>query len=116
MDNELSFTWEPDPDADLSWLEEGEEVNEVWQVLVTNKPINPPCLCCGHRCGSNSVAVYASLGGVCDPDADYIRVIEAELALEAMDHRDAPPVYAYLPDGSRAKTLALTGCDRNPIT
>ena len=39
-------------------------------------------LCC--VCRDNKGAVVASLGGICSPDRNYRRVVEAELALEAL--------------------------------
>ena len=62
----LVFEWVNDDDADLSWLAEGETVNEVLGCIVR----------------SPSGRVMASLWGITDPSREYGRVIEAELAGE----------------------------------
>jgi hypothetical protein len=59
--------------ADLSWLEDGETVNEVLGCVLERR-----CKTCGGwEC-------LASLWGIAEPSEDYRRVAEAELACEAM--------------------------------
>jgi hypothetical protein len=68
------FEWEWDPD--LSWMtdEEREHDHEV--------------LCCRIPDPENSRYSLASLCGITDPDSSYRRVIEAELASEALAEYD----------------------------
>jgi hypothetical protein len=80
----LEFVWRHDDDADWSWMDqdcfkgEREKDHEVeW------------CACyrvttCGE-CGHEERALLVSLGGIFDADATYRRVVEAELALEALE-------------------------------
>lgn len=65
-----TFKWDHEPDADLSWMDEEERA----------KPHE--VLCCVLRDASGDVR--ASLGNIVDADRNYGRVVEAELALEAM--------------------------------
>ena len=71
-DHELTFTWEHDPFGELgdheAWCEAG--CGRSHEILL--------CLA-RYRDGE----VAASLSGIIDPDRNYARVIEAELALEA---------------------------------
>ncbi len=70
------FEWEWDSDPDLSWMsdEEREQNHEV--------------LCCRIPDPDNTRYSLASLCGITDPDSDYRRVIEAELASEAIADLD----------------------------
>lgn len=61
-DNEL---WEPEPYDTIEWCAAGREVT---------------CKACGHT----EWETLASLGGIADATPEYRRVIEAELAYEAM--------------------------------
>lgn len=63
----FTFEWVPDFDADLSWLEPGQVVHEVYGCVAYD-----------------GTTVVGSLWGICDPDANYRRVIQAELASEAL--------------------------------
>lgn len=71
----LTFEWVWDDDADLSLMtdREREKDHEVMGCVV-------------H---APEGQVLASLWGVTDPDRNYIRVVEAELALEALAELDA---------------------------
>lgn len=70
--------WSDDPDPDLSWASEAEREN-IREVMIATlvDDQEPPR-------GPN---VLASLGGIVDPDRDYMRVVEAELAAEAAPGR-----------------------------
>lgn len=69
---EWEFEWEWDECPDLSWMsdEEREQDHEV--------------LCCRIVDPENPRYSLASLCGITDPDSNYRRVIEAELASEAL--------------------------------
>ncbi len=66
----FSFEWVSDDDPDLSWMtpEELAQDHESLGCIVRNA----------------SGTSVGSLWGIIDPDADYRRVIEAELASEAL--------------------------------
>lgn len=66
--------WEFDQEPDLSWMddEEREAVREVLCAILEDS-------------GGNQLG--PSLCGIVDPDRAYARVIEAELALEALGER-----------------------------
>jgi len=66
----LTFSWIPDDDADLSWMSERERAQDH-EVLI--------CVAFGPEGRS-----MACLGGIVDPCNAYRRVVEAELALEAL--------------------------------
>lgn len=68
------YRWEEDPSPDLSWLQEGETVEEVLGCI-----LEAHCPECGRW------RPLQSLWGITDPDADCRRCIEAELALEELD-------------------------------
>ena len=70
------FECEYDADPDLSWMsdEEREQEHEV--------------LCCRIVDPKNRRYSLASLCGITDPDANYRRVIEAELACEVIADYD----------------------------
>lgn len=70
------FEWEFDEYPDLSWMsdEEREQDHEV--------------LCCRIPDPENTRHSLASLCGITDPDSRYRRVIEAELAAEAIADLD----------------------------
>jgi len=70
------FEWEFDECPDLSWMsdEEREQDHEV--------------LCCRIPDPENARHSLASLCGITDPDSRYRRVIEAELAAEAIADLD----------------------------
>lgn len=66
------FDWEPDQDPDLSWCACADgKVSHSHEVLI-----------CTLR--DSAGKVLASLGGIVDADRNYGRVIEAELASEAL--------------------------------
>lgn len=80
----LEYVWEFDEFADWSWLEqdfipqsERDKEHEVTQVALVRVT---KCT----ECGKETRETLASLGGIFDADANYRRVIEAELALEVM--------------------------------
>jgi hypothetical protein len=64
-DHDWTFEWKDDEGADMSGIEDAKEV-----LLVALKDQNGK--------------VIGSLGGVADPSKSYARLVEAELALEAM--------------------------------
>jgi hypothetical protein len=70
------FEWDWDECPDLSWMtdEEREQDHEV--------------LCCRIPDPENSRYSLASLCGITDPDSNYRRVVEAELASEALAEYD----------------------------
>jgi hypothetical protein len=61
-------TWEHDVDPDMSGIE---DAKEVLSAVLTDE----------------NGKVLASLGGIADPDRNYGRVVEAELAVEAIGGR-----------------------------
>jgi hypothetical protein len=73
-DHDWETEWKWDDDADWSWLDqkgfekEKAKDHEVYYAVLRNK----------------NGTVLASLGGIFDPSREYQRVVEAELALEAM--------------------------------
>jgi len=71
-----AYEWDWDECPDLSWMsdEEREQEHEV--------------LCCRIVDPENPRYSLASLGGIVDPDSNYRRVIEAELAAEAITALD----------------------------
>lgn len=72
----LTFVWDWDECPDLSWMSE-EELAQEHEVL-----------CCRIPDPENTRYSLASLCGIVDADANYRRVIEAELASEAMHEYD----------------------------
>ncbi len=72
---ELSFTWEHDPYADHSWCD-------------IKRPHEHEVLSCAVR--DRDGRVLASLSGIFDAGRKYARVVEAELALEALEQIKAP--------------------------
>ena len=65
----LTFVWSPDWDADDSWMDKAERAKpHVWESCTCRTPDGP----------------VASLYGIVDADDKYRRVIEAELAAEAL--------------------------------
>ena len=70
------FEWEFDECPDLSWMsdDERQQGHEV--------------LCCRVVDPGNPRYSVASLCGITDPDRNYRRVIEAELAVEAIAELD----------------------------
>jgi hypothetical protein len=76
------YEWEQDQDPDLSWMSEEEQAKEH-EVLVC-------------RLFDSKDRVLEAIGGVTDADRNYGRVIEAELALEALDHLNAMRVSAFV--------------------
>jgi hypothetical protein len=68
-----SFDWTPDDDADWSWMDDKERKreHEVFGCVLRDENGN----------------AIESLWGIFDPDENYQRVVQAELASEAM-HRD----------------------------
>lgn len=69
-DNDWQCSWEWDDCPDLSWMSE-EELKQEHEVL-----------CCVLKDGDGNV--LGSLCGITDPDNSYRRVVEAELAAEAL--------------------------------
>lgn len=70
----LDFEWGPEQDPDLSWMddEERKQDHEVESVLARDRETGE---------------VVAALGNIVDADSAYRRLVEAELALEAMGER-----------------------------
>lgn len=78
-------TWEPDNDADLSWMddEQRKESHEVYVAVLWDTDPSAFSETWG-RSRRAQEHVLASLGGIVDPDQKYMRVVEAELASEAL--------------------------------
>ena len=78
-DHGWTVVWEDDPDADWSWMTEREQKqpHEVYVALLYDR--DP-----ADRTSRLRPRILASLGGIFDPSPQYRRVVEAELALEAM--------------------------------
>ena len=70
IEEEWTYGWDYDQYPDLSWMTD-EERRGHHEVLV----------CVLRDSGGD---VLASLGGIVDPDTNYMRVIQAELAAEAI--------------------------------
>ena len=71
----IRFVWEWDAGADASWMTEDEQKEEHEAFWARAEA---PCGECGRP------EVLASLGGIFDPDQNYVRVVNAELAMEAI--------------------------------
>jgi len=84
--NGIEFRIEDDPDADDSFVETWPlKYQEAWKkechscyFVVCYKPCPEHGWDCKHK------EVLSSLGGIFDPSDDYLRVVRAELASEAM--------------------------------
>lgn len=70
------FEWDWDQDPDLSWMSDEERAQEH------------EVLCCRIIDPTDRKYSLASLCGITDPDTNYRRVIEAELASEAIAELD----------------------------
>jgi len=80
-ENDWQAEWVWDDDADLSWMSdaEREKPHEVYGCVLKDANGN----------------VLASLWGITDPDREYMRVVEAELAAESMhNEQQINSVYA----------------------
>jgi hypothetical protein len=77
-------TWEDDQDADLSWMDdkERERPHEVYVAVLWNTDPEPGYMGRHHM----KATALASLGGIVDPSREYRRVVEAELASEALSN------------------------------
>ena len=75
----LTFTWDWDVCSDYTWCDVGEHIGLRCQHAPTHEH---EILAVSSRYADGSQG--PSLGGIADPDEDYRRVVEAELALEAM--------------------------------
>jgi|SRR5215472_11457019 len=75
----IRFVWEPDDDADWSWMDDDERKREHTVEGCRAVRVHE-C----ERCGHETADTLASLWGIFDADNAYRRVVEAELALEAM--------------------------------
>ncbi len=78
---EITFEWDVDEGGCIGCCCESPDckcaTGEPHEVLV--------CYAIGHDTEEgDSGPILASLGGICEPDAHYRRVVEAELALEAL--------------------------------
>ena len=78
--HDWEFTWEPDFDADASFV-------DTWDSLAQAdwNSTDHECEVCILRDSDGNI--LSSCGGIFDADSDYRRVIQAELALEAL-----PPI------------------------
>jgi hypothetical protein len=76
----VEFVWEYDDDADYSWMNEEEAAREH-----TVERVRAVLPCDEHGIDCKHARTLGSLSGIFDADANYRRVIEAELALEASD-------------------------------
>jgi len=76
-------TWQPDNDADLSWMsdEERAQDHEIYGAILWDRdPVNMLARTPRER----KAQQLASLWGIVDPSSEYQRVVEAELASEAL--------------------------------
>ncbi len=69
------YVWKDDPYADDSWMGEEEKREEHTAEVCL---LQSRCPCCG------TWVTIASCGGIFDADSDYRRVMESDLALEAL--------------------------------
>lgn len=76
----VSLMVEPEPDPDLSWMDEDDMRREH---AVVNVYLVQEC----ETCGETRRLPY-SLGNVTDPDQNYLRVLFAELASEWLDDQN----------------------------
>ena len=90
----LIVTWEPEPSPDFSWLPEDDKGNH--QVYLASIVRYERCPCCGI---SQAICV-ASCGNIFDPGGSYVRVMEAQLALEAWQYYER---YALEGDATPAR-------------
>jgi hypothetical protein len=71
--------WMPDMDCDDSWMTDEERAqSHTWETCAIVMPCDEHGISCRHS------KYVVSVGGVVDADSDYRRVIEAELAAEAL--------------------------------
>jgi hypothetical protein len=78
-EHEWSFEWTPDLDADASFVETWEPAErDEWNAT------EHECFVCLVHGPLPDCEVLASCGGIFDPSAEYSRVMEAELASEAL--------------------------------
>lgn len=77
-----SYSWIWDTDPDLSWMSEEERSQE-----------HETFVCILNDADGNWLE---SLGGITDPSNDYRRVIEAELAAEALAHLNAMRISGFV--------------------
>jgi|SRR5215471_2977808 len=75
----IRFVWDYDEDADWSWMDEDDRQREHVVEWCRAERISV----CEH-CGHETATTLAGLCSIFDADSDYRRVVEAELALEAM--------------------------------
>jgi hypothetical protein len=87
----IEFRLEDDPDADDSFVEAWPlQYQRAWRKQ-SHSCYSVICFrpCSDHGWDCKHKEVLASLGGIFDPTDDYLRVVRAELASEAM-HREIP--------------------------
>ena len=70
--SDVGISWEDDPDG-CAWADDD------------HKPEQVECAAIWHRDESGRISYLASLGGIDDADANYRRVIRAEMAVECLD-------------------------------
>lgn len=74
----ITFEWHWEDDFDDSWMSVAERAKDhEWTYCVARGPDGD---------------VLASLGGICDASREYMRVVEAELAAEALANLPARSV------------------------
>lgn len=77
QDHDWRVAWEHDHYADDSFV-------EIWDEAERDEWRNQEHECLTAVLYNEAGEVLASLGGIFDPDVDYIREVNAELALEAL--------------------------------
>lgn len=88
-DNGIEFWLEDDPDADASFVETWCAADRTRWNAAEHHAYTMSCYrpCPDHGWDCKHREVLASLCGIFDPTDDYLRVVRAELALEAMPDR-----------------------------
>jgi hypothetical protein len=77
-ESDLEFVTMPESDVDDSWMSDQErELDHEWITAAIVRP------CAEHGIDCRHTEYIAALGNICDADRDYIRVLRAELALQA---------------------------------
>lgn len=90
-DEGLSFVWEADEDGYWSAVHDGDIKSGGNDEMLWCRCVLP-CAICARHAGTNDpdkcphAQILASLYSIINPDRDYRRVVEAELALEALAH------------------------------
>lgn len=84
-DNSLWYVWEDDPDADDSFVDTWDELDARKDWDASEHTCEQVTLFAPPNDTHKRPRVVASLGGIWDATAEYRRVVEAELAEQAME-------------------------------